>query len=218
MTVRLYNYFRSSASWRVRIALAWKGLPYEYVSVNLVANGGEQWSEAYRQVNPLRAVPTLELDGRRVSESLAIIDLLEELHPEPALLPKEPFARAAARRLAEAVNAGIQPLQNLRVLKKLETDFGADEDARKAWAGHFNRAGLEVIEALLQETAGAYCVGDAVSVADVCLAPQLYSARRYGVDVATFPTITAIETRLNALPAFAGAHPSKQPDCPPELR
>ncbi len=218
MTVRLHNYFRSSASWRVRIALAWKGIAYEYVPVNLVAGGGEQWSEAYRRVNPLRAVPTLELDGRRVSESLAIIELLEELYPEPALLPREPFARAAARRLAEAVNAGIQPLQNLRVLKKLETDFGAGEDARKAWAGHFNQAGLMVFETLVRETAGAYCVGDTVSVADLCLAPQLYSARRYGVDVAAFPTISAIESRLNQLPAFAGAHPSRQPDCPPELR
>ncbi len=218
MTMRLHNYFRSSASWRVRIALAWKGLAYEYVPVNLIADGGEQWSERYRAVNPLRAVPTLELGGRRVSESLAIIELLEELHPEPALLPVEPFARAAARRIAEAVNAGIQPLQNLRVLKKLETDFGAGDEARKGWAGHFNKVGLEVIEALLQETSGTYCVGDAVSLADVCLAPQLYSARRYGVDVAAFPLISAIEARLNALPAFAGAHPSKQPDCPPELR
>ena len=215
MTLRLHGYFRSSASWRVRIGLAYKGLAYEYVPVSLVAGGGEHRTEAYAQVNPLQAVPTLELDGRRVSESLAILELLEELHPTPPLLPRDPFDRAAARRIAEAVNAGIQPLQNLRVLQKISADFEADEAARKAWAGHFNAVGLAALERLVQETAGRYCVGDAVTVADVCLVPQLYGARRFGVDVAAFPTLLGIEERLVALEAFAGAHPSLQPDCPP---
>jgi len=215
MSTRLYNYFRSSASWRVRIALNFKGIPYEYVPVNLVKDGGEQYSEGYRRVNPLQAVPTLEVDGHRLSESLAIIHYLDETRPTPPLLPRDPFARAQARRIAEAVNAGIQPLQNLRVLAKVDADFKAGEAGRKAWAGHFNAVGLAGIERLLAETAGRYCVGDEVSLADVCLAPQLYSARRYGVDVAQFSRIAAIEAELVKLPAFADAVPSKQPDCPP---
>ncbi len=213
--VRLHNYFRSSASWRVRIALNFKGISYEHVPVNLVKDGGEQHSEAYGRVNPLGAVPTLEIDGHRLSESLAIMEYLEETRPTPALLPKDPYLRAQARRAAEAVNAGIQPLQNLRVLKHVETTFGVGEEGRKAWAGHFNAVGLAALERLATQTAGAYLVGDAITLADVCLAPQLYSGRRFGVDVQQFPTLLRIEAQLMKHPAFAEAVPSKQPDCPP---
>jgi maleylpyruvate isomerase len=213
--IRLHNYFRSSASWRVRIALLYKQIPFEYVPVNLIRDGGEQHTEAYRTVNPLGAVPTLEIDGLRLSESLAILEYLEETRPTPPLLPSTPALRAQARRAAEAVNAGIQPLQNLRVLSHVQTTFGVGDEGRKAWAGHFNAVGLTALERLVQQTAGRYVIGDQITVADVCLAPQLYSARRFGVDVQQFPTLLAIETELMKHPAFAGAVPSKQPDCPP---
>ena len=215
MNLKLYGYFRSSASWRVRIALKFKGLEYEYAPVSLIKDGGEHLTDTYRAVNPLQAVPTLVVDGRPLSESLAIIEFLEDVQPEPALLPKDPFARAQARRIAESINAGIQPLQNLRVLKKLDQDWNVGEAGKKAWAGHFNLVGLRALERLVSETAGKYCVGDEVSLADCCLVPQLYGARRFGVDVAAFPTLLRIEAELMQLPAFADAVPGRQPDCPP---
>jgi len=215
MQLALHGYFRSSASWRVRIALAWKQLPYTYVPVSLLKDGGEHLSDAYRAINPLQAVPTLVVDGKPLSESLAIIEFLEETCPEPALLPREPFARAQARRIAESINAGMQPLQNLRVLRKLDQDWQVGDDGKKAWAAHFNLVGLRALERLVQGSAGRYCVGDAVSVADLCLAPQLYGARRFGVDVTAFPTLLRIEAALMELTAFADAVPAKQPDCPP---
>jgi maleylpyruvate isomerase len=215
VTVRLHGYFRSSASWRVRIALAYKGIPYEYAAVNLVRDGGEQYSDAYRAINPLQAVPTLEIDGHRLSESLAILHYLEETRPSPPLLPAESYARAQVRRIAEAINAGIQPLQNLRVLVKLDAEFHAGDAGRKAWAAHFNEVGLRSLERLVQASAGRCCVGDEVSMADLCLVPQLYGARRFGVDVAAFPTLLRVEAELMRLSAFADAVPSKQPDCPP---
>jgi maleylpyruvate isomerase len=216
--VRLHNYFRSSASWRVRIALGWKNIRYEYVPVSLVHEGGEHLREAYRAVNPLQAVPTLEIDGLRLSESLAICEYLEETRPEPPLLPKNPAERAQARRIAEAVNAGIQPLQNLRVLRKLEADFHVGAAGTKAWAAHFNAVGLAGVEALCGSSAGRFCVGDAVSIADLCLVPQLFGARRFGVDVGAFPTLLRVEAALAVLPAFAEAVPARQPDCPPDQR
>ena len=214
--VRLWSYYRSSASWRVRIALHFKGLAFEYRPVNLLA--GEQLSEAYRAVNPLGAVPTLELDGHRLSESMALVEYPEETRPQPPLLPKTPLARARARRIAEAINAGIQPLQNLRVLRKLDADFHAGAAGQKAWGAHFNEVGLAAVEALAQESAGRCCVGDEVTVADVFLVPQLSGARRFGVDLGAFPTLVRLEAELEQLPAFARAHPRAQPDCPPDQR
>lgn len=211
--VRLYSYFRSSASWRVRIALNWKGVDYDYASVGLLNN--EQYGVAYEAVNPLHGVPTLEIDGLSLSESLPIIEYLEETRPTPALLPSSPADRAMARRLAEIVNSGTQPLQNLRVLKRLESQFGADAAAQKAWAAHFNADILGGLERLVAGTHGQYCVGDQVTMADVCLVPQLQGGRRFGVDLSPFPTLTAIEGRLNGLPAFARARPEVQPDAPP---
>ena len=216
MSLKLYGYFRSSASWRVRIALKFKGLEYEYQPVSLIKDGGEHLTDTYRAVNPLQAVPTLVVDGKPLSESLAIIEYLEETHPEPALLPRDAFARAQARRIAEAINAGIQPLQNLRVLRKLDIDYNAGDAGKKAWAAHFNLVGLRALERLVSESAGRFCVGDSVTVADLCLVPQLYGARRFGVDVSAFPTLLRIESELMQLPAFADAVPGRQPDCPPD--
>lgn len=216
--VRLHSYFRSSASWRVRIALAWKGIDYDYVPVHLVRGGGEQHSEAYRALNPLRSVPSLEIDGVVLTESLAILDYLEQTRPDPPLFPRTPVQRARALQLAEVVNSGIQPVQNLRVLQKLGSDWNADDSQRAAWARHWIGLGLTALEELLQRYSGTYSVGDDVSVADVCLVPQLYNARRFGVDLEPFVHIRRVESALRTLPAFQAAVPGKQPDCPPELR
>jgi len=216
--VRLYNYFRSSASWRVRIALNWKGIPYEYVPVSLIANGGEHLKDAYGAINPMHAVPALEIDGHILSESLPIIEYLEETRPERSLLPKDPYQRAQARRIAEVFNAGTQPMQNLRVLTWIDSEFHVGEEGKKRWVQHFVTETLGRLETLLKTTAGKYCVGDTVTIADIGLPPQCFGARRFGIDLAQFPTIAAIEERLNQLPEFAAALPAKQPDAPPEQK
>jgi maleylpyruvate isomerase len=213
---RLHNYWRSSASYRVRIGLGLKGLPYEYVAVNIVApGGGDQHAEAYREKNPQAQVPTLEIPGpggpRFLAQSLPILEYLDEVHPDlPRLLPPDPFDRARARQIAEAVNAGIQPFQNLPVLAEVER-LGGD---RAAWARRWNERGLEALERLVAATAGRFAVGDAPSIADCCLVPQLYSARRFGVDTAPFPSLARVEQSCAALDAFARAAPERQPDAP----
>jgi maleylpyruvate isomerase len=214
--MKLYSYWRSSASWRVRIALAWKGIPYEYRSVNLVRDGGEQYGAIYvAEVNPLSQVPVLELDGegppRRIAQSLAIIEYLEERFPEPALLPTEPWLRARARQLAEITNAGIQPFQNTPTLSHVRDVMRGD---LKAWLRHFLDRGLRALERTARETAGTFLVGGSPTVADVCLVPQLYSARRFDVPLDPFPTLLRVESACNALPPFASAHPDRQPDAP----
>jgi maleylpyruvate isomerase len=213
--MKLYGYWRSSSTWRVRIALAWKGIPCEQQAVHLVRDGGEQHSPAYHAVNPMEEVPTLELaeEGRvvRLTQSMAIIDYLEALAPSPPLLPRAPLARARARQLAEIVNAGIQPLQNSGVLARVKTQLGGDE---AAWARHYMARGLGALETVAKETAGAFLVGEAVSVADVYLVPQLYNARRYAVPLDAYPTLLRVEAACVTLPAFADSHPDKQPDAP----
>lgn len=213
--MKLYSYWRSSASWRVRIALHYKGLPFEYVPVQIVSR--EQASRDYAAKNPMQQVPTIELDddGRTIhlAQSLPIIEYLEERWPSPALLPKARVARARVRQLAECVNAGIQPFQNLPLLKIVKEQFGGDATA---FAGSYNQKGLVALEALARETAGRFLVGDEPSLADVCLIPQLYSARRFQVDVQPFSTLTRVEAACAALPAFAAAHPDRQPDAPKE--
>jgi maleylpyruvate isomerase len=213
--VKLYGYWRSTSAWRVRIALAWKRLPYDYQAVHLVRGGGEQHSAAYRAVNPLEQVPVLEVEenGRvyRLTQSLAILDLLEAMAPTPPLLPRAPFLRARARQLAEVVNSGIQPLQNSGVLARVRDELHGDE---VAWARHYISRGLAALEVMAAETAAAFLIGEAVSIADVCLVPQLYNARRFGVPLEAYPTLTRVEATCVALPAFAESHPDKQPDAP----
>ncbi len=214
--MKLHGYWRSSCSWRVRIALGLKGLAYEYVPVHLVKDGGAQNSDAYRALNPMRTVPTLEVEeGGRVvylAQSLAILEYLEERHPSPALLPADPVARAHVRMLAELVNSGIQPLQNLSVLQRIKGEHGVDD---KAWAAHWIARGLTAFQAVAEGTAGRYCVGDTLSFADVCLVPQLYGARRFGVDLEPFGLLTRIEAECAAQPAFQAAHADRQPDAQP---
>lgn len=214
MKLRLYSYWRSSCSWRVRIALAHKGLEHETVAVNLLHEGGAQNRADFTAKNPLAQVPLLEVEGRArgVAQSLAIIELLEELHPEPPLLPRDPFERARARQLAEMINAGTQPLQNLGVMKHVKS-LGADPHA---WARHWIARGLAALEAEAAGSTGRFLVGDLVSIADVCLIPQLYNARRNGVDVEALPTLLRVEAACAELPAFVAAHPDRQPDAVPE--
>jgi maleylpyruvate isomerase len=214
--LKLYGYWRSSCSWRVRLALNLKGLSYEYLAVHLLKEGGQQNTDAYRAKSPMRTVPTLEwTEGgteHRLSQSLAILEYLEERLPSPALLPAEPLSRARARMLSEMVNSGIQPLQNLTVLQYVKGELKGDD---KAFAAHWNRRGLEALEAAVRQTAGTYCVGDSVTFADVCLVPQLYGARRFGVDLEPYPVLTRIEAACNQLPAFQAAHADRQPDAVP---
>lgn len=207
----LYSYWRSSSSYRVRIALGLKRLAYEYVPVHLVRDGGEQHWAGFRQRNPLGQVPVLEwADGRALTQSLPIIEYLDELHPQPPLLPQEPFWRAHARMLAEIINAGIQPLQNLSVLQYVEGQCpGID---RHDWAHHFIAKGLDAVEHNARGHAGTFLVGDTPSLADVCLIPQLYSARRFGIQPDAFPTLMRVEEQCMQLEAFRAAHPARQPD------
>jgi maleylpyruvate isomerase len=215
--MKLYGYWRSSSTWRVRIALGWKAIPFDYQPVHMLRGGGEQHAAGYRAVNPLGEVPSLEWTDaagrtRRLSQSFAIIDYLERVHPTPSLLPADAFLAGRARQLAEMVNAGIQPLQNLRVLAQVRDELHGDA---QAWARHHVARGLAAMEALAPDTAGAFLVGDAPSVADVYLVPQLYNARRFALDLSPYPTLLRAEASCQPLPAFAAAHPDRQPDAEP---
>ena len=211
----LFGYWRSSSSWRVRIALAHKGIEVTHTAVHLLRDGGEQHDESYRALNPLAQVPSLRLaDGRTLTQSLAIIELLDELVPTPALLPRDAFARARVRQHAELVNAGIQPHVNLATLQALKARSVDDQ----AWGREMLGRGLAAMEALARQTAGVLMVGDDVTLADCCLVPQLYGARRFQADLTGCPTLTSIEARCLALPAFASTAPDLQPDAPKAAR
>jgi maleylpyruvate isomerase len=207
--VKLYNYWRSSASWRVRIALAYKNVAYEYVAVNIAPTVAAQKDASYQKLNPMAQVPTLVLDdGRQLAQSIAILECLGETVPRPSLLPADPYLRARARQLAELVNAGIQPFQNLPTIKVVK-DAGLDA---KEFVGGYISRGLDALAASAAATAGTFLVGDAPSFADVCLVPQLNAARRFELDVARWPLLAAVEEACARLPAFAAAHADRQPD------
>jgi len=214
--MKLYSYWRSSSAWRVRIALTWKGLAHDLVPIHLLRDGGEQHLPEFVARNPAHQVPVLvEDDGAAepfvLTQSMAIIEYLEERHPEPPLLPREPRARARVRELAQLVNSGIQPLQNLTVQQKLRE---AGVDPLPVVHG-FVTTGLGALEQRARTEAGQFLVGDVPTMADLYLVPQLYASRRVGVNVDDFPTLRAIELRCEALPAFQRAHPDAQPDREP---
>ena len=212
MTMVLRGYWRSSCTWRVRIALNFKGLPYETVPVHLVADGGQQHGEAHRRLNPMREVPVLLVADEPLAQSMAILEYLEEAHPAPSLLPVGLMDRARVRQMAEVVNSGIQPVQNLRVMQRLGREYDVAKPGQVAWSRDWIDFGFQALHRLVEAHGGQYCFGDAVSLADVCLVPQLYNARRFGVDLGAFPHLLAVESRLNALPAFQQAQPDQQPD------
>ncbi len=212
MHLTLYSYFRSSASWRVRIALALKGLPHDYVGVHLARN--DHFGHA--QLGPAQQLPALALpDGAMLTQSLAILEYLDEVHPTPPLLPSSPLARAQARALAQDIAVDTHPLQNLRVLRYLIKPVGASEDAKTEWAQHWIARGLGVVEAKLQGEGhhqGRFCMGDTPGYADCVLVPQLYNAERFGLDLSPYPAVRAVQAACMALPAFAQTHPSQVPD------
>ncbi|MBJ7310764.1 maleylacetoacetate isomerase [Rugamonas sp. CCM 8940] len=212
--MKFYTYFRSSASYRVRIALNLKGLDYEAVPVHLLRNGGEQLTDAYRAVNPSALLPALEEDGVVLSQSLAIIEYLDETRPSQPLLPADPLGRARVRALAQTVACDTHPLSNLRVLKYLRGPLGLSEELKQQWISHWISEGMAMLEAHLARDAqtGRFCHGDTPTVADCCLVPQVFNAQRFGVDMTAYPTVMRIHANCAALPAFIQAHPAQQPD------
>jgi len=206
MTLILYDYHRSSASYRVRIALNLKGAAYERVPVNLLES--EQREDAYRARNPQGFVPMLEADGTRVTQSLAIIDWLESCFPEPRLIPADPADRAHVLALALTIAADIHPLNNLRVLKRLAA-LGLDQQARDDWYRHWVKEGFDALEPLAAARAGRFLFGDAVTLADVCLVPQMYNARRFDVELGSYPTLVRCDADAAALETFAAARPDR---------
>lgn len=209
----LYDYWRSSASYRVRIALNLKQLDYESLPVHLVHDGGQQHADAYRRINPQQLVPAL-VDGERViTQSLAIMEYLEDVCPEPALLPPDPRGRARVRALAQVVACDVHPLGNLRVLQYLQANLGADDEQRAQWSRHWMAAGLAALETMLVDhvATGRFCHGDEATLADICLVPQLYNARRWKLPLDDYPTLVRIDAACAELDAFQRAAPEAQP-------
>ena len=201
----LFDYFRSSAAYRVRIALNLKGLDYDRVPIDLLK--GDQKDEGYRARNPQGLVPLLEIDGHRLSQSLAIIDYLDATRPEPPLVPADPAERAQVLALALAVACDIHPLNNLRVLKYLSGPLGQPQEVRDQWYVHWVREGLAALETIAKGRAGRFLFGDAPTLADICLVPQMFNARRFNVPLDDCPTLVRVDAEACALPAFAAAHP-----------
>jgi maleylacetoacetate isomerase len=212
--MKLYGYWRSSASFRIRIILNCKGIPWEYVPVSLP--GGEHRGVSFRTLNPAGLVPVLECEGVRLAQSMAIAEFLEERHPEPALLPAGALDRARVRELQGIIGCDVHPLQNLRVLEHLRGAFGQDDAGVAAWCRKWIAAGFEAYEARAREWSadGRCSVGAKVTLADAWLVPQVYNAERFGLDLAPYPTIRSIAAHLATLAPVAAAHPARQPDAP----
>lgn len=212
--MKLYTYFRSSAAYRVRIALNIKALPYDAVPVHLLREGGQHLQDEYRKINPSGLVPSFQDDRITLTQSMAIIEYLEELHPEPPLLPKDAPGRARVRELAQIVGCDIHPVNNLRVLNYLVQHMGLSSQARTEWYRHWIIEGFQSLEAHLARDPGAgpFCHGDHPTIADCYLVPQVFNAQRFDIDVAAYPNIDRINSLCVELPAFKAAHPSHQPD------
>ena len=211
--IKLYDYFRSGAAFRVRIALNLKGLSYEQIPVHLLKDGGQQHSEAYKAINPQELVPTLDIDGTLISQSLAILEYLEETYPEPPLLPSDAAGRARVRAMAQIICADTHPLQNLRVQHKLKT-LGLSQEQVTDWAGHWIKLGFQTLESMLHDAPvqGPYFYGDQVTLADIAIVPQMVNAKRLGLDLSPYPRVVETIDRLMTLPAFVKAAPENQPD------
>jgi maleylacetoacetate isomerase len=214
LSLELYSFWRSSASYRVRIALNLKSLPYTYHGVNLVKDGGDQWSVAYKAVNPQSRVPTLVHDGERFGQSLAIIEYLDETFPGSRLIPQNPVDRARVRMLSQVIACDVQPMQNTSTTRYLKEVLKLSEDAINAWLREWITRGLDAYNAQVERDPvhGKFSHGDTPTMADCCLVPQLYAAQRFGVEPANYPRLALIWENCNHLPAFAAAHPSKQID------
>ncbi|ATD63978.1 MULTISPECIES: maleylacetoacetate isomerase [Janthinobacterium] len=214
--MKLYTYFRSSAAYRVRIALNVKGIDYDSIPVHLLQDGGQQLLPAYRAVNPSALVPALDDDGAILTQSLAMLEYLDETRPAVPLLPGDALGRARVRALALAIACDAHPLTNLRVLKYLKNTLGLSDEAKQEWYRHWMAEGLAAVEALLAQGdpagTGLFCHGDSPTMADCCLVPQVFNAQRFAIDLAPYPRVARIHAHCAGLPAFAAAHPSRQPD------
>lgn len=212
--MRFFGYFRSSSSYRCRIAFNLKGVETDFVPVNLRAD--EHRTEDFLDRNPQGLLPTLDTGEGNLSQSLAIIEWLDETRPEPRLLPADPFAKAEIRAFSQIIACEVHPLQNVRVLKYLTGTFGADQAALDSWCRHWIAEGLAACETIAarQIHGGAFVFGDTPGLADICLVPQMFSADRFGLDLAAYPKLNAIRAACEVLPAFADAHPARQPDAP----
>ena len=214
--LRLHSYWRSSAAYRVRIALELKGQPYEILPVHLLRGGGEQHSPEYQQINPQEFVPVLMHGGRALRQSMAIIEYLDETWPDPALLPTVARDRQRVRAIAQMIACDIHPLNNLRIQKYLEEHLEADEADRERWTRHWITEGFEALELVLADnpSTGTYCDGEQPTMADCCLVPQVFNAERFGVDMAPYSTIRRVVQSCMALEEFQAARPENQPDAP----
>ncbi|GLQ89277.1 maleylacetoacetate isomerase [Dyella flagellata] len=212
----LYSYWRSSAAFRVRIALNLKGLSYETRAVHLVRDGGEQHSPDYVALNPQQLVPTLVDGDKVITQSMAIAEYLEDIHPHPALLPVDAADRARVRAMAQVIACDIHPIGNLRVLQRIGKQFGADDEQQGIWMRHWIATGFQALEAMLvhSKRTARYCHGDTPGLADLCLVPQVYNARRWKTPLGDYPTILRIDAACAELDAFQAAMPERQPDAP----
>lgn len=212
----LHNYFRSSTSYRARIALNYKNIPFEYKAVNLLKK--EQHSPEYKKLNPIGGVPTLIHNGKIIPDSYAIIEYLEEIHPTPALLPKDAYTRARVRQVCEIINSSMHPMGNLRVLSYFETVKNYTQEQKEEWSQHWWHLGLEALEKNLQEFKGTYCFGEQVTMADIFLVPQIVTCQRFKTDTSKYTTVMKIFENCQKLEAFAKAHPFRQLDTPEEMK
>lgn len=205
----LYSYFQSSCCWRVRIALALKKIDYVYRAVHIEEDWGEQFSEEFTKLNPCQEVPVFVEKGHVLSQSVPIIEYLEETRPDPPLLPSDPIARVVVRGIVEQITSGVQPLQTDRVLSCVG-------DGRQKWAKYWIERGFAALEVQLRSTSGTCCLGDSVTIADLCLIPQVFSACLFNVDMSSYPTVSRISSLLSKHEDFLSSHPYQQPDCPQE--
>lgn len=213
MSIRLYSYWRSSAAYRVRIALNLKGLDYETVAVSLLPGQSEHRQEAYRSRNPQMLVPFLEDGDVRTAQSMTILEYLEEVYPETPLLPASPEDRAAVRSFCNSICCDVHPLNNLRVLAYLKENFGVTDEQRNAWYAHWIHESFRAAEIVAAGSGGPFVFGEEASLADACLVPQIYNARRFEVPLDAYPALVAVDAHCNSLSEFAAALPERQPDC-----
>lgn len=213
-STKLYSYYRSSAAYRVRIGLYLKNIPFEYIPVHLLNNGGEQHLATYKSLNPMSEVPCLVHENATISQSMAILQYLDDVWPTPILFPKQREKRALTIQLAEMVNSGIHPINNLKVQQELSARFKATDQDKKVWVDYWIKKGFTAIEEVLKKSAGQYCLADEITAADLFLIPQVYNAKRYQVDLSSFPLITKVEKNCLRLEAFQKASPENQPDAP----
>jgi maleylacetoacetate isomerase len=216
--IKLYNYYRSSTSYRARAALYYKNINFEYIPVHLLNDGGEHKKQQYREINPMSGVPTLTHNGKSISQTMAIFEYLEDTFPTPALFPKDFYLKAKVRQICENISCELHPLSNLRVMQYLEKKHSYTSDEKQKWIQHWNLVGLEATEKALVSTAGEFSVGDQISAADFFITTHLYSARRFEVDLSAFKNILKVEQKCLGFEFFKKAHPHVQIDTLEELR